>query len=103
VSPQMPQQRPQEVGDIEGLEVTQLEADVHPHVLALGGYGEGGQRRDAVMPITVRDNGRLPLGSPRPAAGWDEQKATLIQEGQVGPQAVGFFLWRAICRVSNAQ
>jgi len=103
VSPQMLQQRLQEVSDIKGLEVTRLEADVDPQVLALGRYREGGQRRDTVMSITVRDNGRVPLGSPRPAVRGDEQKATLIQEGYVGPQAAGFFLWRAICSASNAQ
>jgi hypothetical protein len=89
-APQMLQQRPQE-GDIKGLEVTRLEADIAPQVLALGRYRESGQRRDTVMSITVRDNGRVPLGSPRLAAWGDEQKATLIQKGEVGPQAASFF------------
>jgi hypothetical protein len=91
VSPQMLPQRPQEVIDIKGLDMTRLEAAGDPQGLALGQDRESSQRRETVMSITVRDHGRVPLGSPRPSACGDEQKATLIQKDEGDPQAAGFF------------
>src|SRR6266487_1287409 len=102
-APEMPQERTKEVGHIDRLEVTWLEADVQPQMLALGGHREGGQGRDPVMLIVVADDGRVPRGRPGAAAGRNEQKAALIQEGEVGPKSSGFFLWPAICSAASGQ
>jgi hypothetical protein len=94
-SPEMPQERTKEVGHIDRLEVPWLEAEVQPQMLALGGHREGGQGRDPVMLRVVADEGRMPRGRPGAAAGRNEPKAALIQEGEVGPKSSGFFVWPA--------
>lgn len=43
------------------------------------------------MRVVVRDDRRVSGRSSGPPAGGPEQKATLIQEGEVGAQALGFF------------
>ena len=42
MAPQMPQERAEEVGHIDGLEVARLEAEVEAQVRAFRGYGERG-------------------------------------------------------------
>jgi hypothetical protein len=101
MTPQMAQQGPHEARHVNGLEVVGLEADVQPHMLALGGQREGRQGRDAVMLVAVGDDWRVACRGPGSPSRGDEQKPTFIQEGQVGPQAVGFFLSPATCSASR--
>jgi hypothetical protein len=103
MAPQVLQEPPQKVSHVHGGEVGRLEADIHPHVLALRGHGEGSQRRDAVMFVTVQDDWRLSSGCPRPPTRGDEQKAALIEKCQVGAKSSGFFLSPATCSASSAQ
>jgi hypothetical protein len=99
----MTQERAEEVGHIDRLEVARLPAQVQAQVLALRGDGEGGPRRDAVMLIVVGDDRRVSGRSPGAPAGGYEQKAALIQDGQMGAQPLAVFLWRATGSASNGR
>ncbi len=90
--PQMPQERPGELGHINGLEVVRRRAEIQPHVLTCRGHREGSQGREAVMRVVVAPDLRLSLRRPGALARGDEQKAALIQEGEMGPKSLGFFL-----------
>lgn len=92
MSSQMPQQRPEELGHVHGLEVVRLPAEIHPHVLTFRGYREGSQGRDAVMLVVVAYDRRLSLRCPSAPTRGDEEKAALIHEGEMGPKSLGFFL-----------
>ncbi len=54
------------------------------------------------MLLVVGERRRVPRRGPSAAAGRDEQKATLIQEGQVGPTSSGLFVSLAMCRAASA-
>jgi hypothetical protein len=101
MTPQVAQQGSHEACDVNGLEVVGLEVDVQPHMLALGGHREGRQGRDAVMLVVVGNDGRVACRGPGAPSRGDEKKSTFIQEGQVGPQALGFFLSPATCSASS--
>jgi hypothetical protein len=102
-SAEMPQECAEEGGDLDGLEVTRLNVDVEAHMLTLWRHGERRQRREPVMLVVVRDDGRVPRWRPGATAGGHEQKATLIQEDEVGPKSSGFFVSPATCSASNAR
>jgi acyl carrier protein len=77
-SPQMSQERPQEVSHVHGLEVTPLPAEVQPQVLPLRGHGERGHSGEPLVSIVVGDDRCLALGCPGTSARGPEQKAALI-------------------------
>lgn len=86
-----PQEGAEEAGHRHDVSVVPLPVEVQAQSLALGGHGEGRQRGEPIVLVVVVDDKRLPGWSPCPAAGGHEQKAALIQEGEVGAQAPGFF------------
>ena len=91
MAPQLAQQRPEEVRHVDRFEIAGLKAEVEAQVLPLRGHREDGQGGEAIMPIVVGDDRGLPHRRPGAAAGGHEQKAALIQEGQVGVEPAGFF------------
>ena len=91
LAPQLAQQRPEEVRHVNRFEITSLQAEIQTPVLPLRGHGERGQGGEAVMPIIIGNDRGLPHRRPGAAAGGYEQKAALIQEGQVGVEPAGFF------------
>ena len=91
MAPQLAQQRPEEVRHVDRFETAGLKTEVQTQVLPLRGHGESGQGGEAVMPIVVGDDRGLPHRRPGAAAGGHEQKAALIQKGEVGVESAGFF------------
>jgi hypothetical protein len=64
----MPEQMAKELDDARRVEVVFAEAEVGAHALARRRDAESRQRRDAVVPVAVADDGRLALRPPSPAA-----------------------------------
>jgi hypothetical protein len=91
MTPQVAQRTPYEVRHVNNLEVVHLEADLQPHMLALGGHDKGPQGRVAVMRVGGGEDRRVAGRSPSVPSRGDEQNPTFIQAGQVSPQAPGFF------------
>ena len=80
-----------------------MELDVERHSLALGRHGQGVEGVNAPLFVPHGAAGRLALGSPSAFKVGDEQKATLIQENQVRPQARRLFLYGATRTASSAR
>jgi hypothetical protein len=55
------------------------------------------------MFVAVADNWRFSSRPPSSTTGWDKHEAALIDEYQMGAKFFGFFLYEAICNVSNVQ
>lgn len=68
-----------------------------------GRESKGRDRRGAIPPITMPEHGRLAHRRPCSTHRGDEQKTAFVQECQVRPQSVGFFLSEATSNVSIAQ
>ena len=100
---QVAQQLTQELGHVESLEIVLLKTQVKAHVFANRRYGERRQRRDAIMTIAVSNDGRATLRTPGSTTRGNEQEATFIEEDQMGPTSLSFFLSGAIDSVSNAR
>jgi hypothetical protein len=64
-------------------------------------YSECSKSGDAVVTIVVAHDGCLAGDSPGPTAAWNEQKAALIEEGEVGAKSSPFFLAPATCAASS--
>ena len=94
VSQQMPQEQAQDVRHVHGLEVVRLPAEVQSHMLVFPRDGEGRQAGEAVMFVVVAGDGRVPRRRSGPATRWEEQKAALIREGEMGTTSSGFFYRR---------
>jgi hypothetical protein len=101
-TPEMAQARAQALRDVDSLEGLRLPVEVQAQLLPRRRHGEGGQGREAVMFVAVRDAWRLSGGSPGAAPGGDAPKAALIQEDQMGAQALDVFLSPAIGSASRA-
>ena len=81
----------QERGHMHGLEVVLLEAGTQADVPVDLADGDGVQRRNAVILAAVGHNRRSAFRTPGSTSRWNEQKAALIQEGQMGPKASSLF------------
>lgn len=93
----------QERGHMHGLEVVLPETGIQSDVPADRADREGGQGRDAVVLVAVGNPWSLTLRAPRPSARRNEQKAALIQEGQMGPKFSRLFLYAATCIASSVR
>src|SRR4030042_3824628 len=66
--------------------------EVEADVLASEAHGDRRDRRDPVVTVAVPDDRGLAAGSPGAADVRDQQEPAFVQEGQVRPQPLGFFL-----------
>jgi hypothetical protein len=98
---EMVQEGSEELCDVDSLKVLRLPVEVQAHMLPLRRHGQGRQGGESSMFVAVWDDWRLSGGSPGAAPGGDEQKAALIQEDQMGAQALDFFLSLAMCSASS--
>jgi hypothetical protein len=88
----LPQEVAQEEDELGLRDVLPVEVEVKPEALPSGADGHGRDRGDAIVAIAVADDRGLTARSPGAAKVRDEEKPTLVQEGQVGLQALDSFL-----------
>ncbi len=69
-----------------------MEVAVEPEAVAMRADGYGGDRRDSVVVVAMNEERGLAPWRPGAAHCWNEQKAALVQEHEVRPQARRFFL-----------
>src|SRR5215207_9136396 len=100
---QVPEQLFEELHDFFPSEGTPLELDVERHSSALGRHNQGVEGVDPPLFVPHGTAGRLALWGPSAFKVGYEQKATLIQENQVRPQACSLFLYEATRTASSAQ
>ena len=103
MSPEMPEKMPQEREDVQPIEVAGSQADIKRHPLSLRGYRKSVDGRNPVLLVEITQQRRLSPECPSPFDVRDEQEPTFIEEYQVSPQHLGFFLYAAISAVSTWQ
>jgi hypothetical protein len=80
-----------------------MELDIERHSFALGRHRHGSEGVDTPLFVPHGTAGRLALGGPSAFKVGHQQKATLIQENQLRPQARSLFLYEATRSASSAQ
>jgi hypothetical protein len=86
---------------IRGLNILPLKFEVERQVSSLGRDSKGRDSRDSFSPVEMMQNGSLSPRRPCSANIGNEQKSTLIEEGQMGSKCDGFFLLPANVSSSN--
>jgi hypothetical protein len=82
----------QEEHDLGLRDVLPVQVEVEADVLASEAHGDRRDRRDPVVTVAVPDDRGLAAWSPGTADVRDQQEPAFVQEGQVRPQPLGFFL-----------
>jgi len=103
VSSKVPQENAQEFGRVACCEIGWLKAYVEAEPLVASRYGERSKSGDTVVTIVVANDRRLTGDSPGPATTRNEQEAAFIEEGEVGPKSLPFFLAQATCTASSSR
>ena len=88
---EMMQQLVNEVGDVAGVKVLFLEANIQAHSFPTCGNRQGGQSGNAIVLVAVADDRHMASRPPCPAAGRNEQESALIEEDQVGTKFLVLF------------
>ena len=92
-----------ETKHLQACEVFGVELDIQGHSPSFGRYGKGIDGRDTILPVEMVRQGCVALGCPGPFEIRDKQEATFIEENQMGPKFLGFFLSGAICSSSTVR
>src|SRR5260370_39831960 len=69
-----------------------MEVQVESQVLSSEADSHGGDSRDPVVAVAMLDDGCLATRRPSAPEVGDHEKTALVEEGQVRPQPLGFFL-----------
>jgi hypothetical protein len=99
----MAQQQPQEHRDLHVGDVLHVQMAVESEPSVGGADRHRRDGRDLVALVAMDQPRRLPPGRPGPAHGGHQQEAALVQEGQVRPQAPGFFKPAPTCAASSGR
>ena len=78
-----------------------METTVQPEMLPGWGHGDTGDDGDAIPSIAVFEQRGLSDRRPRLADVRDEEEAAFVEEDEMGPKSLGFFL-SAATRVSSS-
>ena len=89
---QMPQQQAEEHGDLDMADVGEVKVAVEPEAVPARADGDGRDRRNALVRVPMAQQRCDPARRPGTTHRRDQQEAALVEEGQVRPQAPGFFL-----------
>src|SRR3989338_3132197 len=96
-SPQMPKQIAQESHDLHTRDVGAVEAEIKAKSYPAGRDGDSGDGGDPITPVAVSEDRGLSDRRPGLAHVRNEEKAAFVEEGEMGPKSLGFFLYAATC------
>ena len=98
------EQLPQEGDHFRRADVfVRMKSGVEGDALAPGGYGDRRDGRDFVPVPGTAQKRRLPSRGPGPADARNQQESTFVEEGQIGSQPFGLFLYAASDSASSAR
>ena len=95
VLPKVAEKSAEENGDLHVCDVVRVEVDIETEPATTGTDGDGRDRRDAVVAVSVPHDRRLASRGPGPPYVGNQQEPGLVQENERGVQAPGFFLMAA--------
>jgi len=98
---QMPQEMAQETDDLHAGDVGCVETEVKSKTRARGGHGDGGDGGNSISPIAVSEDGGLADRRPGLADVRNEEEPAFVEEDEMGPKSLGFFLYSAT-RISSS-
>lgn len=98
VPAQMTQEMAQETANLAVMDVLGVQLVEKTESFALGAERNGGDHRDALVRVVVRNNGRLATRPPALAHGWDQEEARFVGEDKMGaqPRSVFFILGHSL-------
>lgn len=102
-SAQMAQQVVQETDDLHPGNVGAVETEVKSKPLTRRGDADGGDGRNPLPRIAVSDNRSMADRRPGLAHVRDEEESAFVEEYEMGPKSLGFFLTRATAFSSNVR
>lgn len=100
-STQMPEKVAQEPDNLHAGDVDRVETKVQPEMLPGWGHGDTGDDGYAIPSIAVFEQRGLSDRRPGLADVRDEEEAAFVEEDEMGPKSLGFFL-SAATRVSSS-
>ena len=95
-SAQVAQKVTQETDDLHPGNIDAVEAEVKSKPMAPWGDGEGGDGRNPLPVVAVSEDRGLADRRPGLAHVRDEEESAFVEEGEMGPKSLGFFLTWAI-------
>ncbi len=102
-SAQVPEEVTQEADDLHPRNVGAVETEVKSKPLARWGDGDGGDGRNPLPPVAVSKDRGMADRCPGLAHVRNEKESAFVEEYEMGPKSLGFFLTRAIAASSNVR
>lgn len=92
-----------ETKHLQAREVFGVEPDIQSHSPSFGRYPKGIDGGDTILPVEMAKQGCVAFRCPCAFEIRDKQEAAFIEENQMGPKFLGFFLSGAICSSSSVR
>jgi len=89
---QMPEEVAQKADDLHSRDVSGMEAKVKSKPLSRWGDSDGGDGRNPLPPVAVSENGGTAHRCPGLADVRNKEESAFVEEYQMGPKSLGFFL-----------
>jgi len=94
---EMAQQVAKKAADLVVPDVLRVAPEVQADPPAAGRNGDSRDHRDAIMPVAMTEDGRLPARRPGLSNRGDQEEARLVDEDDVGTQPLSVFFTRGQC------
>ena len=91
---EMAQEVAEKIAHLVVPDVLRVTLEVQADALATGSDGDSRDHRDAIVPVAMTEEGRLPARRPGLSHGGDQEEARLIDENDVGTQPRSVFFTR---------
>lgn len=91
---EMAQQVAEKIAYLVVADVLRMALEVQADALAAGSDGDSRDHRDAIMPVAMMNEGRLPARRPGLSNRGDQEEARLVDENDVGTQPRSVFFTR---------
>ena len=95
VSTEVAQQIPEEFADLVVPDVLRVASEVQADAPAPGSHGDARNHGDAIMPVAMMNDGRLPARRPGLSHCGNQEEARLVDEDDVGTQPRSVFFTRS--------
>ena len=102
-SAQVPEEVTQEADDLHPRNIGAMETEVKSKPLARWGDGDGGDGRNPLPRVAVSKDRGMADRRPGLAHVRDEEESAFVEEYEMGPKSLGFFLTRATPFFSSAR
>ena len=102
-SAQVPEEVTQEADDLHPRNVGAVETEVKSKPLARWGDGDGGDGRNPLPPVAVSKDRGMADRCPGLAHVRNEKESAFVEEYEMGPKSLGFFLTRATAACSSVR